>query len=114
MSLRDSPTSQNSPLSGATLVWRSSWFRAWLLCLSCYFPIYWVSQFVLFALPSLLRVIAFGYRLRYLQMSPFMVTAFSTPADNPGDAGEPSTRAGSVNLLETVLLLAALVALRAH
>lgn len=82
-----------------------------MLCLSCYFPVYWISQFLLFALPDLLRVAALGYRLRYLQISLFMVMAFSAPADSSAGAGEASPRADSANLLETGLIVAALTAL---
>ncbi|MFB3921342.1 MAG: hypothetical protein ACE145_06440 [Terriglobia bacterium] len=99
-----------APPSAAVPLWSSRWFRAWLLGVSCYFPVYWFSQFVLFALPALVRVKAFEYRLQYLQISPFMVIAVSARPETEGEAGPALSRTGGADVIETVLLVSALVA----
>ncbi len=57
------------------------WVRIWLACLAFYFPVWWLGQFSLFALPSLAATLLLGYRLRIVDVSLHRVFVWSTPPD---------------------------------
>ena len=55
----------------------TAWIRSWLACLALYYPLLWLSNSVLQALPGLLRVSLFGDRLEWFRVRPYGLLAFS-------------------------------------
>jgi hypothetical protein len=78
------PTSDvaaTGPVKSAVAASRPSadWVRVWLTGLAFFYPAYWLSRFILLALPALVRVALFGDRLEDLQLLPGGAFASSSP-----------------------------------
>lgn len=58
---------------------KTRWLKVWLTCVAFYYPISWASQSLLFALPALIRVALFGYRLEHFQLTRIGAFASSIP-----------------------------------
>ncbi len=89
------------------------WVQTWLTCVAFYYPIYWTSQFLLQAMPALVRVLVFGHRLKYFQATFFNVMAVSGPPNVSGDIPAAIRQAGHqapVGSIPVVLAVAALLA----
>jgi hypothetical protein len=50
---------------------RADWASAWLTCLAFFFPLHWACEFLLRAVPALIRATVFGYRLEFFRISLF-------------------------------------------
>lgn len=113
MTLRVSPVNEPIPSSRlpATTDRSPSRVEAWLVCLAYFFPIYFVSQVVLFVFPALIRVPLLGYRLRYLELGFSYAIAISTPPAISGDLRPGTQPPGYSALGQTVLLVAGCAAL---
>jgi len=57
-----------------------NWIRTWLTCVTFYYPAFWLSLFLVHALPSLIQVVLHHEQLKVLQFSSFMALAVSGPA----------------------------------
>ena len=64
--------------SGASTA-RAEWVRVWLAGLAFLYPAFWLSNFVLLALPALVRVALFGHRLEDFRVTPHGAFASSAP-----------------------------------
>ena len=80
-----------------------------LACVAFQYPLYMAAQFVLSALPALLRAVMLRQRLAYLRVSPFGIAAAVASSNASGGIGAPAASFSA--LLQTVLLVAVFVAL---
>ncbi len=89
------------------------WVRAWLTCDAFYYAFFWVSQFLLNALPPLIRVAVSGYRPSYFRVSAFNVVAMGALAGLPGGFQSGAQRPDLFSLAMLVPLALVAVALLA-
>jgi len=62
----------------------SAGLHAWLICISFYYPVFWTSMFLLYALPALFRVALLGHGLTFFELSFFYPIASSAPPVGSG------------------------------
>jgi len=62
------------------------WVQVWLLCVAFYYPCLWLSVSVSEALPALIRVALWGYRLAEFRIFPIGVVAWSASPNGPARA----------------------------
>jgi len=77
-SAQEAPREDSGPRESSNL----HWLQTWLTCVTFYYPAYWLALFLVHTLPSLIQVVLFHERLKFLQLSPFIALAMSGPAAN--------------------------------
>jgi hypothetical protein len=77
-SAQEAPREESGPQDRPNL----RWLQTWLTCVTFYYPAFWLALFLVHALPSLIQVVLFRERLKFLQLSPFIALAVSGPAAN--------------------------------
>jgi hypothetical protein len=90
----------------------------WLTCIAFYYPAFWLSLFLVHALPSLIQVLLFRERLKFLELSLFTALAVSGPAANltPTQYRQASNPRALLELVFIAITVAILLAFfgRAH
>jgi hypothetical protein len=91
-------------------------WRRWLVCVAFTYPAYWVAQFVLNALPALIRIPLLGYRLTYFRIDFLRVAAAASPTNpvelSSGPALDPPAFWQAALLVIVVVVLLGVVSRR--
>jgi len=86
-----------------------SWIQKWLTCVTFYYPAFWLSLFLVHALPSLIQVVLLHEQLKVLQFSPFMALAVSGSAASLTPT--PYRQASDARALSEVVIIASTIAI---
>lgn len=81
------------------------WVRVWLAGLAFFYPVFWLANYIVFALPALVRVAVFQERLEDFALGPFGAFASSAPAV-AGAGAAPRQGSPSALGIEAVIALA--------
>lgn len=114
-------TTEAPPAAAATerpsIPINKNWLQNWLVCVAFFYPVFWLSNSVMWAAPALVRVALFGYKMDGLSLSPFGAAASSLAPQPPGGVDSGWTGSGSNSLVMAAVLVLAgalLVALVGH
>lgn len=84
---------------------RRHWVQTWLTCVVFYYPAFWLSVFIVWAAPSLLRIAFFGDHLVFFRLNALGVIARSAP-NHPGVYSHAGGFASASSLWILIPLLA--------
>ncbi len=88
---------------------RGEWLRIWLACLAFYYPLFWISNSLMWAAPELLRVAFAGSRLEGFRLTSFGAFASAvTPAASGGGFHGPARTMASLGVAVALLLIVTL------
>lgn len=89
---------------------RGEWLRIWLACLAFYYPLFWISNSLMWAVPQLLRVAFAGFRLEGFRLTSFGAFASTVAPAAHGGAGfhGPARTMASLGVAVALLLIVTL------